>query len=374
MKKIYVIAGEASGDLHASNLIKHLHKLTNQNIALRGIGGDKLQEQGVVLFKHIKETNFMGFIEVLKNLPVIYKIFKQVQQDIQSFAPDLVLLVDYPGFNLRMAKFVKKLGIPIAYYISPQVWAWKKNRVHFIKKYVDKMLCILPFEKEFYQLEAGMEVEYVGHPLLDELEGYIGKPSSIKQDLHLNDEPIIALLPGSREQEVKNMLSEMLKVSLTFPKYQFVVAAAPTLPIEFYMKQIGNKYPIKIVRNRTYDLLNVANAAIVTSGTATLETGLFGVPMVVCYKGNALSYIIAKRLIHVQYISLVNLILNKPAVKELIQYDCNASEMLTELNRILHDKYYREKIQQDLSLLRKALGNSGASERAAKSIYEYFLK
>lgn len=370
MKKIYIVSGEASGDLHASNLIKEIKKL-QPNTVFRGMGGDKLAEQGMEIVQHIKDTHFMGFVEVLKNIRTILRIMKMIQNDIQEWKPDIVILVDYPGFNLRLAKFIHSLNIPIVYFISPQIWAWKKSRIHQIKKYIDLMLCILPFEKDFYLKEGYTRVEYVGHPLMDEITDMIGKPNSLKEELHLNDKPIIAILPGSRKQEIRLMLTEMLKVVHTFPDYQFIIAAVPHIPIDFYMKIIGEK-KVQIVKGRTYELLNIADAALVTSGTATLETGLFGVPMVVCYKGNWISYQIAKRLVQVKYISLVNLILDKPAVKELIQHECHADDMITELNPILHDKYYRDRIKNDLKELHAKIGGKGASQKAAEIIVKNF--
>ncbi len=372
MKKVYIVSGEASGDLHASNLVRHLKSLQS-DIVFRGMGGDKLAEQGMEIVQHIRDTHFMGFTEVLCNLHTIFRIMKTIKKDIQEWQPDLVILVDYPGFNLRLAKFIKSLNIPIVYFISPQIWAWKKSRIQQIKKYIDWMLCILSFEKDFYQKEGYMNVEYVGHPLMDEIADIIGQPNNLKEKLHLReDKPIIALLPGSRKQEIREMLSEMLKVIPTFPNYQFVVAAVPHISIDFYMKIIG-KQNVKIIKEKTYELLNIADAALVTSGTATLETGLFGVPMVVCYKGNILSYYLAKQLIKVKYISLVNLILDKPAVKELIQHECYADDMITALSPILHDKYYRDAIKQDLKLLHEKIGGKGASQKAAKIIIEKFF-
>ncbi len=370
MKKVYVVSGESSGDLHASNLIKHIKQLQPDTI-FRGMGGDKLAEHGMEIVQHIKDTNFMGFVEVVKNLPSIFRIMKNIKKDIQEWKPDIVILVDYPGFNLRLSKYVKSLDIPVIYFISPQIWAWKKSRIHQIKKNIDLMLCILPFEKDFYLKEGFTNVEYIGHPLMDEISDLIGKPNQLKEELHLNQKPIIALLPGSRKQEIRVMLSEMLKVIPTFPNYQFIVAAVPHISLDFYMKIIADKN-VKIIKGKTYELLNIADAALVTSGTATLETGLFGVPMVVCYKGNIVSYYIAKQLIQVKYISLVNLILDKPSVKELIQNECHADDMITALSPILHDKYHRESIKNDLKILHEKIGDKGASKNAAEIIIKKY--
>jgi lipid-A-disaccharide synthase len=350
--KIYIIAGEASGDLHGANLVRAL-KAKNPAIELRGWGGDGMTEAGVDVVKHIRELAFMGFAEVIMNLKTILSNISYCKRDIDAFNPDAIILIDYPGFNLRIAPFAKRLGIKVLYYISPQVWAWKSSRVVAIKENVDEMYTILPFEEPWYA-KRGLDVNYVGHPLLDELA---------KQKLELLPENKIALLPGSRKQEIDKMLPIMLSIRKDFPDFKFVVAAAPSIPDSQYAQLAGQD--VDIVRGNTYGLLASAQAALVTSGTATLECGLIGTPQVVCYKGNRISYEIAKRVVKLDYISLVNLILNRKSVTELIQYDMNTKRLKEELTLILHEGPKRKKMLADYRELKSVLGGPGASERCA---------
>lgn len=367
--KYYLVAGEASGDLHGSNLIKAL-KRQDATAQFRCWGGDLMAAAGATLVKHYRELAFMGFVEVLANLRTIMKNFKRCKEDILAYQPDVVLFIDYPGFNLRMAKWAKQQGFTTIYYISPQVWAWKEIRVETIKKYVDKMLVILPFEQEFYA-KHNYAVEYVGHPLADEIERLRHDPKQ-KALLPINTaKPIIALLPGSRKQEILIKLPVMLQVSRHFPEYQFVVACAPGQEDAFYA-DILKPYPgVQSVRNATYPLLCNSHAALVTSGTATLETALFNVPEVVCYKGGNISYQIAKRLIKIKYISLVNLIMDKEVVRELIQHDMNEEKLVAALKEILSEEV-RARLFADYAALRKLLGEGGnAAEQAAASITQF---
>jgi len=368
--KYYIIAGEASGDLHASNLIKAL-KAQDSEAEFRAWGGDLMEAQGAKLVKHYRDLAFMGFVEVLFNLRTIFRNIRFCKQDLLGWKPDVLILVDYPGFNLRIAEFAHKQGLKVVYYISPQVWAWKKSRVHAIKKHVGKMLVILPFEKDFY---AGYnyDVSFVGHPLLDALPTEIHDEKSFRTENKLSQKPIVALLPGSRKQEIAKMLHTMLKVVPAFPKYQFVIAGAPSIDTAFY-EQIIKDTGVKLLTNKTQKLLLVAKAALVTSGTATLETALLGVPEVVCYKGSAISYQIARRIIDINYISLVNLIMDKPVVKELIQNEFTAQNVKYELELILENTELRQKMLNDYDQLKSILGKGGASENAATQIRE-FLK
>ena len=363
--KYYIIAGEASGDLHASNLMKEIKK-KDAKAEFRFWGGDLMQQQGGTLVKHYKDLAFMGFAEVIMNLRTILTNIKVCKSDIISWQPDKLILVDYPGFNLRIAPFAKSKGIEVIYYISPQIWAWKTGRVHKIKKYVDKMLVILPFEKDFYA-KYGMNVDFVGHPLLDAIEQRkMPNESEFRAKWNLDSRPIIALLPGSRKQEIKTKLPIMLSVVKDFPDYQFVVAGAPGQDKSFYSSYLNDS--VKLVENKTYDLLQLSHAALVTSGTATLETALLNIPEVVCYKGSRISYEIGKRLVkHIQYISLVNLIMDKEVVKELIQNDLNYKNLKKELSSILNGKK-REEILNAYTEIRNKLGGTGASERAADLI------
>lgn len=370
--RIYIIAGEASGDLHASNFVKELKQLY-PGVELRGWGGDLMQEAGVQVVKHYRELAFMGFVEVLKNIRTILNNLKVCVEDIRTFKPDAVFLVDYPGFNLRIAEKIKPFGCKIFYYISPQVWAWKQNRVHKIKQLVDEMYVILPFEKPFYE-KFNYSVSFVGHPLLDAIEQYKQKaPADFRQQNQLDERPIIALLPGSRKQEIEVKLPIMLSVVNDFSEYQFVIAAAPSIQDGFY-DQFKIPKKVSFVKGQTYNLLNHAYAALVTSGTATLETALFGVPEVVCYKGGAISYQIAKRLIKVKYISLVNLIADKEVVKELIQHDLNYLNLKTELEKITRNASYRASLIMEYKHLENSLGGPGASKNVAMGVLKSLNK
>jgi lipid-A-disaccharide synthase len=367
--KYYIIAGEASGDLHGSNLIRELRKL--DNIAdIRAWGGDLMQHAGAHLVKHYKQLAFMGFIEVVMNLRTIMQNLKFCKRDILQFQPDVIILIDYPGFNLRIAEWAKKMNIKVVYYISPQIWAWKESRVKQIRKNVDKMLVILPFEKDFYK-KWSYDVEYVGHPLADVVDSAQNDIEPLPTTLAspLNEPNIIALLPGSRAQEVAKKLPVMLEVSKAFPEYRFIIAKAPSLDDRFYEPYMEPYKNVRSIRNKTYQLLLHAKAALVTSGTATLETALFGVPQVVCYKGSNVSYQIAKRLIKVKYISLVNLIMDRQVVKELIQNELNVVNLRAELIKILKDHETIVRMKRDYADLKKLLSEGGnASEKAARSI------
>lgn len=363
--KYYLIAGEASGDLHGSNLIKEIQKL-DSNAHIRAWGGDKMKAAGAVLVKHYKELAFMGFAEVVKNLPEIFKNFKFCKKDISIFHPDVIVFIDYPGFNLRMAKWARQNKYKTVFYISPQVWAWKENRVKNIKKNIDKMLVILPFEKDFYK-KWNYEVEYVGHPLADVIENFQKNHSGIKVS-----QTTIALLPGSRKQEIKAKLPVMLSATKNFPGYQFIIAKAPSIDDDFYEEFIREYENVKTISNGTYSLLMKSVAALVTSGTATLETALFGVPEIVCYRASHISYQIAKRLIKLKFISLVNLIMDNEVVKELIQNDLTSEKITAELKKILFDPAKKEKMQEDYNQLKQLLSEGGnASRNAAESIFHF---
>ena len=365
--KYYIIAGEASGDLHGSNLIKELRQLDG-GAQVRCWGGDKMEAAGATLVKHYRDLAFMGFAEVIKNLTTIFKNLAFCKQDILQFQPDALILIDYPGFNLRIAKWARQQGFKIIYYISPQVWAWKESRVTAIKRDVDKMLVILPFEKEFYK-KWDYEVGYVGHPLVEVINDF--KPG----ELLFKDKKVIALLPGSRKQEIVKKLPIMLQAAANFPGYYFVVAKAPGVEESFYNELLLPYSNVSSVVNKTYQLLSEAKAALVTSGTATLETALFAVPQIVCYKGSAVSYQIAKRLIKIKYICLVNLIMDKEVVKELIQDELTAENITRELNELLQNKKKQQALQQDYEALKKLLGHGGnASANAAQSIFNFLSK
>jgi lipid-A-disaccharide synthase len=365
--KYYIIAGEASGDLHGSNLIKEMLQL-DADAVIRCWGGDLMKEAGGKLIKHYKDLAFMGFVEVIQNLHTILNNIKFCKKDIAAFQPHVLVLIDYPGFNLRIAEWAKAQGFKIIYYISPQVWAWKESRVKLIKKTVDRMLVILPFEKDFYQTRWNYKVEYVGHPLVQAVNEFI---ENNKPETNFT-KPVIALLPGSRRQEVAVKLPVMLEAATFFPQYQFVVAKASSLDNNFYDKLLKIYPNATAVRNETYNILSQSTAALVTSGTATLETALFNVPQVVCYKASVISYQIAKRLISIKYISLVNLIMDREVVKELIQEKLTVENLVRELNLILINKDKIAAIKkgyQELSDLLQQEGN--ASQKGAKLIVDF---
>ncbi|MDP4254614.1 MAG: lipid-A-disaccharide synthase [Bacteroidota bacterium] len=366
--KYYIIAGEASGDLHGSNLINELKQL-DPEADFRCWGGDLMRDAGATLVKHYKDLAFMGFIEVIGNLRTIFRNLAFCKEDIRRYRPDALILVDYPGFNLRIAKWAHEQDLRVIYYISPQVWAWKEGRVRQIRECVDKMLVILPFEEAFYK-RWDYPVEYVGHPLVQVVERY--KLQTPGEGPDVSPAPVVALLPGSRKQEILKKLPVMLAVSRYFPDHQFIVAKAPGVEDAFYQDLLAGYPNVSSVGNRTYALLSQAVAACVTSGTATLETALFGVPEVVCYKGNALSYQIAKRLIKVKYISLVNLIMDKEVVKELIQDDLNPENLRRELDSLLHDPERRRRLAAEYHALKELLSGGGhASANAARSMVQF---
>ena len=365
--KYYIIAGEASGDLHASNLMKAL-KRTDSGASFRFWGGDLMQQQAGPPVKHYRELAFMGFAEVLLNLRTILRNISFCKEDIRNFRPDVIIFVDYPGFNLRIAKWARKEGFRTHFYISPQIWAWKENRISEIRRNIDKMYVILPFEKAFYEEKHDYNVHFVGHPLIDAIAN---RPEvdfqEFKRNHQLDERPVIALLPGSRKQEISKMLEVMLSITNRFRDYQFVIAGAPSQDESFYTPFIKKKN-VKLVMNRTYDVLSISAAALVTSGTATLETALFKVPEVVCYKGNFISYQIAKRIIKLEYISLVNLIMQRQVVKELIQSDLNPKNLQKELEKILSEPF-RQEMLEDYVELEEKLGGTGASQKTAELIF-----
>jgi lipid-A-disaccharide synthase len=365
--KYYLIAGEASGDLHGANLMKAL-KQEDPDAQFRYYGGGKMQAEGGQLVKHYAEMAFMGFTEVLLNLRTILKNMKACKADVLAYQPDVLVLIDFPGFNLKIAGFAKQNGIPTAYYISPKVWAWNQKRVLKIKRDVDRMFCILPFEVDFYK-GWDMKVDYVGNPLLDAKAQF--KPDGDFRNKHgLLNKPVVALLPGSRKQEIERLLPDMLSVVPDFPGHHFVVAAAPSFNEDYY-KRFIHSANVTLVFGATYDLLQVADAAVVASGTATLETALFHVPQVVVYRGGAISVAIARMLVNIKFISLVNLIMDKKVVTELIQEDCNKTEISAALQGILQGKE-REDMLLGYRELSAKMGEAGASERTAKLVIEYF--
>lgn len=358
--KLYIIAGEASGDLHGSNLIKALRQ-HQPHLDVRCWGGEKMEEAGGHLVKHYRDLAFMGFVEVLLNIRTILRNMAFCKSDILAYRPDAIVLIDYPGFNLRIAQWAKQQGIRVFYYISPQIWAWKQKRVHQIKRDVERVFCVLPFEQDFYK-KFDVDVSFVGHPLLD-IDNTVVEKSTFLTQNGLRDAPMIALLPGSRTQEIQSMLPIMLAVVERFPQHQFIIAGAPGQDESRYRPYLNDR--VRLIFGQTYALLKHAEAGLVTSGTATLEAGLFQLPQVVCYKAGAISYAIAKQVIKVKYISLVNLILDKPAIKELIQHDLNPENLGDELEMLLNNPMRIAEVNSDYIRLRNALGGPGASERTA---------
>ena len=364
--KYYIIAGEASGDLHASNLIKEIKKL-DPSAEIRCWGGELMEEAGGTIAKHYRDLAFMGFLEVILNLGTILKNISFCKKDILEFKPDTLVFIDYPGFNMRIAKWAKKANIKTHYYISPQIWAWKENRIKAIKRDVDHMHVILPFEKDFYEKKHNFPVNFVGHPLIDAISQHPKTDDVLfRNEFKLDERPIIALLPGSRKQEITKMLNNMLQLPTEYPEFQFIIAGAPNQETSFYQSMIKADN-VKLISNRTYDILSLAHSAIVTSGTATLETALFKIPQVVCYKANSISYAIAKRLVNLKYISLVNLIMDKPIVTELIQDDFTVENLKKEFD-IICKGYDRAVMFLEYYDLEHALGNNGASKNTADVI------
>lgn len=366
--KYYIIAGEASGDLHGSNLIKEIKKI-NPEAEFRCWGGDLMEKAGGKIVKHYRDLAFMGYVEVLMNIRTIAHNLTFCEKDIVNYQPDALILIDYPGFNLRIAKKIHPKGIKVFYYISPQIWAWKKNRIHTIKKFVDKMHVILPFEKDFYE-KLNYSVEYVGHPLIDAVNNnFVSQKPHPQLDAILENDSrkIIAILPGSRKQELTKMLPLMTTLPDLFPEYQWIIAGVSWQPAELYHKLTSNPN-LKMVVDETYSLLSKSYAAVVTSGTAVLETALFGVPQVVCYKSSRISYEIAKRLVKdIRFVSLVNLILDREVITELIQHDFNSKKLIEETTKILNESH-RSKVFKDYDELKMILGEGGASAKMAQSV------
>lgn len=366
--RYFIIAGEQSGDLHGSNLVKQLIAF-DREAEIFCWGGDLMESAGATLLMHYSKTAFMGFMVILKNLKTISRNLSLCKQHIVDFNPDVVILIDYPGFNLRIAEYAKKKGLKVFYYISPKFWAWKEKRVEKIRKFIDRMYIIFPFEVDFYK-RNGIEVEYHGNPLVDEVESRISSMPSkneLRKTIELDDRPVIGLLAGSRRHEVESILPQMLKIIPYFPQYQFVLAGAKNLPDEIYLKIIKNK-PVKLVKDRTSEVLFISDATLVASGTATLEAALFDVPQVVCYKGDFFSMIIAWMLIKVEHISLVNLIMESEVVQELLGYSLNKKRLLQGFKEIIPGGTKREKILEAYKKLKDRLGPSGASKRVAEDM------
>ncbi len=374
--KYYIIAGEASGDLLGSYLMQEI-KQNDPDADFLVWGGDLMEAQGGELAKHYKELAFMGFWEVAKNIRTIFRNLAICKTDLLLYDPDVVILIDYPGFNMRIAEFAKENGFKVVYYVSPSVWAWKKSRVFKIKRDVDLLLTILPFEKEFYA-KYDYDAAYIGHPLLDVLKDqkdHFGTIEQFKEKYNLDSQkPIIAILPGSRKQELERILPMMLTVIDQYPEHQFVISKVKWQPEALYRKLLNNR-DIRLIEGDTYPMLHHATAALVTSGTATLETALIGTPQVVCYKTSELSYRIAKLLVgkHLKYISLVNLIMDEPIVTELIQGDMNTKRVCKELDLIIKDEQNIKKMKERYKALREKLGNSGASAKGAELINKIIM-
>jgi lipid-A-disaccharide synthase len=368
--RYYIIAGEASGDLHGSNLIKAI-KAKDPNAVIQCWGGDLMEAAGGKVVKHYRTLAFMGFVEVLMNLPTILSNIKFCKKDIAAFAPDVLICIDYPGFNLRIAKWAKSIHLKVIYFIAPQVWAWKENRVPAMRASIDRLLCILPFEKQYFKDRWNWEVDYIGHPLMQVLESQHGLAHPLPQ---IAGEKIVALLPGSRKQEILKKLPEMLSVVNDFPNYHFAIAQAPGLDDEWFASLVPSHKNVHIVKDNTYALLNHSIAAIVTSGTATLETALLGIPEIVCYKGNPITLALAKRFVKIKYIALVNLIMDKEVVKELIQEDLNQKNLVKELTLLLEDENKKAQIASDYQLLKERLyTGQSAAEVAADIVLQELL-
>ena len=367
--RYYIIAGEASGDLHGSNLIKGLKKV-DEEAEFRLWGGDLMEKEGGELVRNYRDLAFMGFVEVLLNIRKIKRNLDYCKADILNYSPDLIILIDYPGFNLKIAQHAKTHGIKVFYYISPKVWAWKEKRVKTIKICVDRMFSILPFEIEYYK-KFEYQVEYEGNPVVDAVhqaeEEMMGRTEFLSGN-HLSDKPIIALVPGSRKQEIKYNLPAMLDMIRLYPDHQFIIACSPMISHEDYSRYIQG-FNVKLLYDQTYPIMKYADAAIVTSGTATLEAGLLKVPQVVCYFGNPLGMVIAFFLVNIRFISLVNLILNKEAVKELVQYKITRESLKRELDKLLFDDQHQKILENDYEELQLRVGSPGVSERVAKRMF-----
>ncbi len=367
--KYFLIAGEASGDLHGANLIKAI-KQKDANAVFNYWGGDLMQAEANGLLMHYKKVNIMGFVEVILNLSSILKNINTCKKQIEAFNPDVVILIDYPGFNIRIAEFCKSKNIKTTYYIAPKIWAWKENRGKKLEKFVDELLLIFPFEVSYFK-KWKVKSTYVGNPLLDAIANH-QPDEKFKQDYVINNKPIIALLPGSRKQEINRILPIMMQVITKFSNYQFIIGGAPGLDPEFYTPFLNKQ--VKVVFGKTYDLMLHAQGAIVCSGTATLETALFNVPQVCGYVANPISYKIARLLVkNIKYISLVNLCLDKPAITELLQNDFTVSNVTNELNAVLKGGNKHEKLMADYAQLKHDLGGIGASTKAANVIYNLAL-
>ena len=368
--RYFLIAGEASGDLQGADLMAGLRK-KDPYAVFRYFGGDYMQEQGGALIKHYKELDFMGFKEVVANLNQVFNNLRDCKREILHFKPDVVILIDYPGFNLRIAKYAKKKGFRVNYYISPKIWAWKESRIKKIKKYVDRMFVILPFEVDYYQ-KFNFPVTYEGHPHIDMIRRRVMSNKELtdfREANNISEQPVIALLPGSRKQELDKVLPVMMSVVDQYPDHQFLIAATSHISMDYYRELTPDHERVKIIPGKTYEILQIAKAALVTSGTATLETALFGVPQVVCYKTSPLSYQIGKLLIDISFISLVNLIMEKEVVKEFIQNDLNPNRLKNELDALLYDEDYKNQILKLYQELRNKLGQGDAPERIAGHIY-----
>jgi len=372
--KYFIIAGEQSGDLHGSNLIRGLNEY-DSDAEIFCWGGDLMQAAGASIMKNYRDLAFMGFVAVVKNLGTITKNINLCKSQITELKPDVIIFIDYPGFNLRIAEWAKKKGFKTFYYISPKLWAWNEGRVVKIKRFIDRMYIIFPFEVEFYA-KHGITVEYLGNPLVDETEkrAALFPPSDlIRKNLEISEKPVVALLAGSRKHEIEHVLPVMKNIINHFPDYQFILAGVKNISDDLYKRIIGDS-PISLIKDKTYEILTIADAALVTSGTATLEAAIMGTPQVVCYKGDLFSMLIALMVIKVKYISLVNLIMGREVIRELVQYDLNKKNLLMELRAILHEGEKRETILADYKALKEKIGPSGASSRVAEKMVKELKK